>query len=344
MVTRRISVGYHSSDLTDHTLLRPFGRILRPLVALAITIYVLLRARPSAVLASAAGADLRWIGAAIALVIVDRALMAYRWIALLCTLEGPRPPMGALMRVFFESTFLGTFLPASVGGDAARAYQLARLDVPLGIAVGSVLMDRLLGVVSILIMGVVGLALSRGDVGSTRAIQLSLLVAGGISVGALLVVFSDQAALLARRVSEAMPWPGLRRLGVGLTGATRAYARHHRVLGFVLAGSIGVQVLRIVQAYCLGLGLHIATPLDTYFAFVPLILLVMLLPVSINGIGPSQAAFVWFFSRAGVAEADAFALSVLFVALGIVGNLPGGLLYATGQGQRDRKSPVTSHK
>jgi hypothetical protein len=44
---------------------------------------------------------------------------------------------------------------------------------------------------------------------------------------------------------------------------------------------------------------------------------------------------VWFFARAGVASADAFALSVLFVALGIVGNLPGGLLYATGWGQAE---------
>jgi len=32
-----------------------------------------------------------------------------------------------------------------------------------------------------------------------------------------------------------------------------------------------------------------------------------------------------------VPEAEAFALSVLFVALGVVGNLPGGLLYAFGQ-------------
>jgi amino acid transporter len=33
--------------------------------------------------------------------------------------------------------------------------------------------------------------------------------------------------------------------------------------------------------------------------------------------------------RGNVDRADAFALSILFVALGIVGNLPGGLLYAS---------------
>ena len=60
----------------------------------------------------------------------------------------------------------------------------------------------------------------------------------------------------------------------------------------------------------------------------------MLLPVTFNGIGTSQLAFVWFFARAAVPTSQAFALSVLFVALGIVGNLPGGILYVFGRGTR----------
>src|SRR5207247_3863521 len=104
--------------------------------------------------------------------------------------------------------------------------------------------------------------------------------------------------------------------------------------------SIAVQILRIVQAYFLGRGLGIGVPLVAYFAFVPLILLVMLLPVSFNGIGTSQAAFVWFFGRAGVPAPAALALSVLLVALGIVGNLPGGLLYALSRTRRDARSAL----
>ena len=53
----------------------------------------------------------------------------------------------------------------------------------------------------------------------------------------------------------------------------------------------------------------------------------MLLPVTVNGLGTSQVAFVLFFEIAGVPKPAAFALSVLFVALGVVGNLPGGVLW-----------------
>jgi hypothetical protein len=45
------------------------------------------------------------------------------------------------------------------------------------------------------------------------------------------------------------------------------------------------------------------------------------------------------FGRAGVPSAVSFALSILFLALGTLGNLPGGLLYALGN-NGTAKDPV----
>jgi hypothetical protein len=78
--------------------------------------------------------------------------------------------------------------------------------------------------------------------------------------------------------------------------------------------------------------------LQVYFAFVPLILLIMLLPITVNGLGTSQAAFAWLFGRVQTPPPEAFVLSVLFVGLQIVGNFPGALLVlvktARGVGER----------
>ena len=100
----------------------------------------------------------------------------------------------------------------------------------------------------------------------------------------------------------------------------------------VFVCSLAVQAIRTIQAYYLGVGLGLTVSLATHFALIPLILLIMLLPVTFNGVGTSQAAFVWSFGPAGVEAPAAFALSVLFVALGIVGNLPGGILYVRARG------------
>ncbi len=306
------------------------GALLRALVAVGLTGYILWKSHPSAVLAAGMGADLRDIAIAVLLVLVDRALMAYRWLVLLRPVAGrSRPPLGVVMRIFFVSTFVGTFLPASVGGDAVRAYSLARHDVPVAASVASVFMDRVLGVLSILLMAAAGLLLAR-DLAADPMVLLALATTTGGCAVTLAVVFSNRAAAAGRRLCERLPGGRLQRGGRALVDAVQRYASSHRDLLNVLASSIAVQVLRVVQAYYLGRALGISAPLSAYFAFIPLILLVMLLPITINGIGTSQAAFVWFFARAGVPGPPAFALSVLFVALGIVGNLPGGLLYASG--------------
>jgi glycosyltransferase 2 family protein len=301
----------------------------RAAVAAGLTAYILWRSHPRDVLAAVAAADWRLVAIAVALVLVDRALMAYRWLLLLCIVDpAERPPFREIMRIFFVSTFVGTFLPASIGSDAVRAYSMTRLNVRGRDAVASVFMDRMLGVASILVMAAVGLSLAR-DLAGNRTIVLALTVAAAACAATLLVVFSDGAARLAAGAIATLP-ARLHGFADGLLASIRRYSAYHGQLANVLLGSLAVQALRIIQAYFLGSGLGIAAPATTYFAFVPLILLVMLLPVTFNGIGTSQAAFVWFFGRAGVAAPPAFALSVLFVALGVVGNLPGGLLYALG--------------
>ena len=302
----------------------------RAVVAAGLTGYLLWRSHPRDVLAALAGADWRLIAIAVLLVFVDRALMAYRWVVLLCIVDpAERPPLVEVMRIFFVSTFVGTFLPASIGGDAVRAYSMAQLNVRGSDAVASVFMDRMLGVASILVMAAVGLTRAR-DLAGNVTIMLSLAVAASACVVTLVLIFSEGAARIMTALLAGMP-VSVRHSGDRVLESIRRYAAYHGQLTSVLVGSILVQILRIVQAYFLGRSLAIAMPLPAYFAFIPLILLVMLLPVTINGIGTSQAAFVWFFGRAGIPAASAFTLSVLFVALGVVGNLPGGLLYAFGR-------------
>ncbi len=141
------------------------------------------------------------------------------------------------------------------------------------------------------------------------------------------LIFSETADAIAETVIARVPWGRARKILGELFTSIRRYATHHVALTNVLVGSILVQVLRVTQAYYLGVALGINQPLLTYFEFIPLILLIMFLPITANGIGTSQAAFLYLFSKVGTPSAEAFALSVLFVALGIVGNIPGAIFY-----------------
>lgn len=297
------------------------ARIVRFLIAAGLFAIFLYYSEPRAVGRALAGVDWRWVSLAVALVLVDRSLMAWRWIALLAPIaQGSRPPMAAVLRIFFVSTFLGTFLPQSIGGDAVRAWSLARVGVGTHESLASVLMDRLLGVVSVFLMAGIGLALAPAMLGE-RAVITGMVIVGIACAAALTIAFNGRVAARYR-----------------LFAALNAYRGHRRQLVAVLIASLLVQGIRILQAWLLGLALGITAGLAVYFALIPLILLVMLVAPLPNGIGTSQAAFVWAFRYAGVASEAAFALSVLFVALGIVGNLPGAVLYATGYGRDVREA------
>lgn len=305
------------------------SRFLRLAIAVALTTFILWKADPAQVLRITTNADWRWIGAAVSLVLVDRTLMAYRWMVLLCALTpGSRPPFGAVLRIFFVSTFIGTFLP-SVGGDLYRAYSLSRMQVSGVESAASVLMDRLLGVLSIVLVGIVALLLARTVV-RIPGLWIILVTASAVCLAAALAVYSEGAAALAQALVARLPHQKGQQLGAGLIEAIRRYSRHPAEITNVLSTSILVQVIRVVQAYCLGEALGLGVPAWAYFAFVPTILLIMLLPITIAGLGTSQAAFPWLFGAVGVPTAAAVALSILFVALGVVGNLPGGILYALG--------------
>jgi glycosyltransferase 2 family protein len=305
------------------------GALVRVAIAIGLTGYVLWRSDPAEAGRALAGARWTYIGAAVGLVLADRSLMAFRWLVLLRPLAAARPPFREVLRVFFVSTFVGTFLPASVGGDAVRAWALSRYGVRLSDSVASVLLDRAFGIVSILLVGGAAALVAPPSVPSwlppaTLALALATCVAMAVAL------FSRTAERVTHAALGRVPWTRAAGAGRGVIAAFHRYRSHPAALLNVLAGSIGVQGLRIAQAWLLGLALGIPLGPALYLVYVPVILLVMQIPITINGLGTSQWAFVSLFGESGVAAADAFALSILFVGLGVVGNLPGGLLYATG--------------
>ena len=252
---------------------------------------------------------------------LDRAVMILRWILLLRASGNTISTAGAT-RLFLVSSFVGSFLPAGFGADAARAYGLSRESTTGSEALASVAVDRLLGVVSLVLMAIIGvIAWTPEDPGDWR------------------IVAAIMAALLACVTvfwaNEWLRWliPARRHEGfvtrrvLRLTDAVGRYRDRRGVLVHVLVWSIVVQVLRITQAYVLALGLGMTVPFTYFLLFMPLGLLMLLLPISISGFGLPQAMIVWLLQPMGVPDIQALALSTLIVLTGLAGNLPGLILW-----------------
>ena len=294
---------------------------IRALITAGVLSLILWKVDGREALRAIARLDLRVLLLVGALLVVDRALMVWRWIALLRAAGQPISTKSATW-IYLVSSFVGGFLPAGVGADLARAYTLTQRTSQGGAAIASVAADRLLGLISILLVGLFGaVSWQRGADGNTVLMS-----------GAVLGVFASIAFLWADSWVRAVMPHALRERRIGIRAlryadALSAYRGHRGTIALVLTLSIGVQLLRILQAYLLGRGIGIDVPFGYYLVFMPIGLLALLLPISISGFGAPQALMVWLLTPVGVPEADAFALTTLVVLSGIVSNLPGAILY-----------------
>jgi len=276
-----------------------------------------------------AAIDLGYLALVLGLVAIDRAVMILRWVLLLRA-SGIAISTPDAARLFLVSSFVGSFLPAGIGGDAARAYGLSRapagLDqqdpspkpqVPPSEALASVAVDRVLGVFSIVVMSMVGViawAPAREDWRIAAAI-LALTIACSAVFWA--------GDWLRWAIPDAHHGHSVARRVLRLSDAVGRYRGRSGTLAHVMAWSLVVQLLRITQAYFLGLGLGLSVPFSYYLLFMPLGLLMLLLPISISGFGVPQGVIVWLLRPMGVDDAQSFALSTLIVLTGLAGNIPG---------------------
>ncbi len=270
-------------------------------------------------------ADGALVAVTLVTVLADRALMATRWILLLEALEVHVPRL-RVVKIFFLSTFFGSFLPSGVGGEAVRAVSFSRLSSRAVESVASVVMDRVLGLLSMLLTGLLSLTLFY----RVYPHPALLAVVTGLSIatigGLALVLSKPLHERLRVRFRE-----GTGRIAHWATKTVEALARYRERLGtlsLVLVVSIFVQLLRVLQAFLLSESMALGVEAIYFLCFIPPILVVTMLPISVGGWGTANVAYVALFSQVGMDPDGAFVLSVLILALGVVGNLPGGFIYA----------------
>ncbi len=250
---------------------------------------------------------------------------ACRWAIILAAAQ-IRPPLARLLYWYMTATFFNMFLPTALGGDVVRIYQLAKNTGRSADAAASVVMERILGFLALTGMAVVALLLSS-KARQEPTLYLGVVAGAGAYAVVLVALFHRGFGRMTVRLFRRL---GLPRLG---EQAERGYAalyalqEHERTILLAFLISLVFQAVGIVCTYLVGLSLGLNVSLSYYFGSVPIIWLLTMLPISINGIGVREGGFVLFFTAAGVSTADALLLSFLTFAQLLVIGLLGGALY-----------------
>jgi uncharacterized membrane protein YbhN (UPF0104 family) len=277
-----------------------------------------------------AGLDGRVWPLAVGLFALAQVLSSWRW-RMLAGVAGFGGPPARYVAYYFIGMFFNLLLPTSVGGDVVRAWYLANQGdgPPAGkylAAFLSVFAERLNGVLVLVALACVA------TVCCPVALPGWLLACVASLGGGTVLGVASLPALRHIPIRNA----GWRRLA----DAAATYRRHPRVLLGVTGLSLVIQVGNMVIVGLIGGALGLPVPALYYGVLVPLVALLALLPVSLNGMGLREAGAVLLLTPLGVDATAAVTLYLVTFAVYTLASLAGAACYLFGRFPRLAAPPA----
>jgi uncharacterized membrane protein YbhN (UPF0104 family) len=255
---------------------------------------------------------------ALSLQFASTTLAAFRWHIILRNLDLAHP-FPFCWCSYFKGMFFNQGLPTSIGGDALRVIDIARQGARKRDAFYGVMLDRVVGLTSLLLVNVAAHALAPDLLPAQAYFAINLIVLGGLA--------GFVGALLLRR----LPWFETHPLMSRIKNLSR---RLHQALRYdrlaLLVASLLIHLLAMLCLYASGHALGLEYGLVVYLAMVPPALLLTLIPISVAGWGVREGAMVALFSLIGADRAAVLTLSVLYGVMLIAVSSPGLLIYLSG--------------
>jgi uncharacterized membrane protein YbhN (UPF0104 family) len=256
-------------------------------------------------------------------------IQAVRW-RLLLRSRGMEVSLARSLRLVMVGSFFNYAMPGSTGGDVVKAYYAAARSDRRADAIMSVVVDRVVGLLGlVLVAGLAGLlvVLHRGGAGNpglercllrtcTATGYLWLGVAGVVAMSA--VYFSRHlrrmlglAWLLGKLLPEGS-------IADKVDRATVAYAESKGTVALTVLMSVPLQAMLAVSTALAGFALGLEQRWAVFVllvAVVPILFLVAAVPISYQGFGLMEGMGFFLLAAPGVANANQITVMLLLARL-----------------------------
>jgi uncharacterized protein (TIRG00374 family) len=240
-------------------------------------------------------------------------------------------PFPTIFSLTWAGQFFNSFLPGSTGGDVVKIYQVCRL-VPdrKAAAAATVFVDRLSALLALLVLAVIAMIIDPVPLRVLSAHSLSVRTLSWILL--FLAVVAVAAGLLFRMLRSTF-WGG--RLVRTLIAAKTNFSFNRSLLAAVLL-AFAIHLVNFLIAYFFARALGISITYLQVLVIVPVVIFLVMLPVTINGHGLRELLLIAYFTQMGLtlsghpesgAREIAIAWSLTLVANDLLWSLPGGIWY-----------------
>lgn len=277
-------------------------------------------------------ADPWWLLAGVAISGCVELVGGIRWQYLLYV-QDIRLPWWRILALMIIGVFFNFVAPGGTGGDLVKTFYLMK-ETPgkRTLALLSVIMDRILGLLSVVVLAAIFIWVRWDWLTSTRSTKQFVFTALAILCGAVLMIggsFVLSGMGLVHKLPARMP--GRDRLAE-LALAYNLYAKAWKTTLIAFVASALANLGYFATFYCAARamalpGMNLPSLMDV-FAIMPIINTIVSLPVSVGGVGVREGLFqVFLGGLTGISNAVAVVISSTGFVLTAFWGLVGGLVY-----------------
>jgi glycosyltransferase 2 family protein len=252
-------------------------------------------------------------------------LSAYQWRGLLRAAH-LYVDLVDLVKLYLVGIAFNHVLPTGLGGDAVKVLYMGYRENERARSAGALLLCRVTGFLAMLLIAVPALFIWSTQLDPTLCFWLCLLIisiGGAIGCAFLLLFLLPRFASSSMQRSIWLAWLD------PLNKALRRQLWSPAALLQAVASGWVFWCVAILNCYCYASSLGLNVPFYFFLIAVPFVALVSFLPVSLNGFGLRENAFVFAFATVHVSSTHAFLLVLLLDFQALCFAALGAYLYMT---------------
>ena len=270
--------------------------------------------------------------------ILERVELTYKW-NILIRVRGLYVSFFRLFLINLIGGFWGLFLPSSVSTDVIRGYYLVKNNSEKSISISSVLADRILGLFALLLFCVVFVFIG-GDVVSKYKMNIYLPILFVVSLVFFYFFQKGKTAGFIEKIFQKINIKKLTSFVVKLHISILEYKQYPRAILRSFLVNLLLQVTRVITYYLIAMAFGVSVPIIYFFLFIPVIMLVLIFPISIGGLGVREGTFIAFFSLVGMSVNDAVIITFTSTFIDTLNTLFGGVAYLFFNSSETKRVPI----
>lgn len=272
-------------------------------------------------------ANLWWLIAALVFIPVMDMVSAIKW-HFLTRQSGFTIGYWRLFVYYTVGRFFNMVLPSSIGGDVIRVHLLARTNKQYAKAAAVVFVERLTGVITLVVLAAVAVLFSLSAF-HHRWLELAILAAFACLAIAIWFSLSDKPlAVLMKYLPSSNKFVnlGLKKAEKFKAALSYFHSDHHIVIKtFGYSGFF--YLFAVFNVWITALTFAPEAGFLTMIIAVPIIMFIMNIPVSIGGIGIMEFAYTFTLTQLGYSSELAVAIALLMRLKSIIAAGIGAAIY-----------------